>query len=1063
MALTIHLQNLPPDATSSNVRDFFEGLHIADGGVHITNSYDGSVFITFTSGGDAQAGMKLHNRMFFGERVKLSLCTEEEKCDRLRSLEEEEQILEDCQMYEDTRYEDDRTLDRYHYEDEQRQPHSRSWQSHPLPPGNQHESEIEETSWQKFYIHITNIDRSTTENGLREFLQGVVAHIPLGGIILKEDEYDFSLSHAYVELDNRRAFEISLKLDDSLVDGRRIRIERCSRHEFVEHQNRFYVRIQNIDKSISFDGLIDFLRGVAPFIPKSRICLKQGTYLSEAYVQLINKRAFDICLKMDDSLVSGRRVVITACSERDFEENISLERDGSWDKEEWNPQSDDVHFIERQRAKTYHVRLQNIDKSVTVIDVRQFAGVWASNMPRGGVFFLRQKNQKTQAFVEVDSEEAMKGLLAMKGQPLNGRPVKVIHCTKQVFDENRKVGTVKHGFYRPGAERGEVQKPSVPPENSSFRDDRFVERPPGFVERPPRLPRHLSQDAPPWVPGRMQASKNPASNAGSVSTTSLTRSSWPDVQHPQQTQEHPGECFVVLSNLLHGVTPPEIRSIFSRVIDLSVKDLKIVLDDENKTKRMAYIRVRSQRSLLQMLSLDNVWYKGAQVSVVKCTARDFYSKQHLEASPPKKEENEYPFLFLGGLDDSVSPKDIRNVFGVLSCSIPSDGILIRPDVRGNGKYVAFVRFEDQEILAQAQVIWKGIDHRIQINGKRVFISECSKKLVGKYNLENELAQFKINPQTASTKPGGFLRRDGGGRPKNHDNMTYMRVYEPQRKHMYSSQPATYTTSFQSGGVFSETSTASVSSSSLSERLRASLAGNPGLNLLDDEPRRRSRSPLSRDSRSRSRSPFQRRSASQSPQWKSRSRGTSQSQSRSWSRSRSPSRSRSRSPNWSRSRSPNRSRSRSQSRSRSRSPIFEEDRRSPVRRRSRSPLSGSFERRHERFSRSRSRSRGRSASRSPPRSMFTDDQIHRRESGNAPIIKTRSRFVRVSHLPSWANELWICDVFSDCNINKDSILIKYLGRSPLHAYVECMTDRDFVMAIKHDGMVFGTETICVEPL
>ena len=53
----IRLQNLPMEGRSIDIRRFFEGLEVPDGGVHIIGGEKGDAFIAFQSDEDARQAM----------------------------------------------------------------------------------------------------------------------------------------------------------------------------------------------------------------------------------------------------------------------------------------------------------------------------------------------------------------------------------------------------------------------------------------------------------------------------------------------------------------------------------------------------------------------------------------------------------------------------------------------------------------------------------------------------------------------------------------------------------------------------------------------------------------------------------------------------------------------------------------------------------------------------------------------------------------------------------------------------------------------------------------------
>lgn len=78
MSVIIRLQNLPLTANSIDIRSFFRGLSIPDGGVHIVGGKDGDAFIAFSSDEDARQAMALTGSSLQDSPVKLLLSSRTE-------------------------------------------------------------------------------------------------------------------------------------------------------------------------------------------------------------------------------------------------------------------------------------------------------------------------------------------------------------------------------------------------------------------------------------------------------------------------------------------------------------------------------------------------------------------------------------------------------------------------------------------------------------------------------------------------------------------------------------------------------------------------------------------------------------------------------------------------------------------------------------------------------------------------------------------------------------------------------------------------------------------------
>lgn len=78
MSIIIKLQGLPLEATSVDVRRYFLGLTIPDGGVHIVGGDDGTVFIEFASDEDARQAMARGDGNIKNSTIKLLLSSRTE-------------------------------------------------------------------------------------------------------------------------------------------------------------------------------------------------------------------------------------------------------------------------------------------------------------------------------------------------------------------------------------------------------------------------------------------------------------------------------------------------------------------------------------------------------------------------------------------------------------------------------------------------------------------------------------------------------------------------------------------------------------------------------------------------------------------------------------------------------------------------------------------------------------------------------------------------------------------------------------------------------------------------
>lgn len=78
MNIIIRLQNLPWSANASDIRQFFKGLHIPEGGVHIVGGENGDAFIAFSTDEDARQAMSMSGQKLKEVQVLLHLSSRAE-------------------------------------------------------------------------------------------------------------------------------------------------------------------------------------------------------------------------------------------------------------------------------------------------------------------------------------------------------------------------------------------------------------------------------------------------------------------------------------------------------------------------------------------------------------------------------------------------------------------------------------------------------------------------------------------------------------------------------------------------------------------------------------------------------------------------------------------------------------------------------------------------------------------------------------------------------------------------------------------------------------------------
>lgn len=98
MSIIIKLQGLPLEASSVDVRLYFLGLTIPDGGVHIIGGDEGTVFIEFANDEDARQAMARGVGTIKNSNVKLLLSSRSEMQSVIDSVKHQQTLLQQQQQ-----------------------------------------------------------------------------------------------------------------------------------------------------------------------------------------------------------------------------------------------------------------------------------------------------------------------------------------------------------------------------------------------------------------------------------------------------------------------------------------------------------------------------------------------------------------------------------------------------------------------------------------------------------------------------------------------------------------------------------------------------------------------------------------------------------------------------------------------------------------------------------------------------------------------------------------------------------------------------------------------------
>ncbi|MEQ2252106.1 hypothetical protein ILYODFUR_018317 [Ilyodon furcidens] len=236
MAVVIRLQGLSVTAGSADVRKFFTGLRIPDGGVHIIGGDLDEAFIIFASDEDARRAMARSGGLINGSPVRLLLSSKQEM---QHVLERTTQKVE----LEETRHPEGngRTARRSIDPDVGRRSSSRSAYS---PPTQRQQPSITDDP---FLVFLNGLPFSVTEGEVREFFHGLL----IDEIVLCKRETGQNNGKGFAKFSSREDTLEALKRDGKYIGSRYIDVRATTADNWLRAIGRMPAvvnTVENLDR-----------------------------------------------------------------------------------------------------------------------------------------------------------------------------------------------------------------------------------------------------------------------------------------------------------------------------------------------------------------------------------------------------------------------------------------------------------------------------------------------------------------------------------------------------------------------------------------------------------------------------------------------------------------------------------------------------------------------------------------------------------------------------------------------------------------------------------------------
>ncbi|XP_060906506.1 RNA binding motif protein 12Bb [Labrus mixtus] len=213
MAVVIRLQGLRTNAGSEDIRKFFTGLRIPDGGVHIIGGERNEAFIIFASDEDARRAMTRSQGVIKGSPVSLLLSSKTEMQNLL------ERSTKSAELDQKRRLEENARRARRSMDPEVgRRPVSRS--DHTPPPQHQ----VASSSIDDLFLFLKGMPFSVTEEEVRDFFSGLV----VDDIILFKNRKCLKSGKGIVKFATSQDAYEGLKRDRQYIQSRYVEVSRTT-------------------------------------------------------------------------------------------------------------------------------------------------------------------------------------------------------------------------------------------------------------------------------------------------------------------------------------------------------------------------------------------------------------------------------------------------------------------------------------------------------------------------------------------------------------------------------------------------------------------------------------------------------------------------------------------------------------------------------------------------------------------------------------------------------------------------------------------------------------------
>ncbi|KAM3928400.1 RNA-binding protein 12B-B-like isoform 1-T2 [Leptodactylus fuscus] len=334
MAVVIRLQGLPVVAGSVDIRHFFTGLQIPDGGVHIIGGNLGEAFIIFATDEDARRAMSRTGGFIKNSQIQLLLSSKTEMQNTLEISRKTNKnpkhpaVAPSGEMNRSAMTKKGANQNKFEkktYDSDFNNSGPKQRDSY----GQKYDRKEGNSSKDDVYVFLFGLPYSSTEEDIRRFFKG----LDVVDVVFLLRANGLKNGNAYVKFGSAKDADTAMNFNNEYIGNRFISISKATEDKWVKaggqldedyskqprrrtrsrspQNQQFYVHMKNLSYGVEKQDVKHFLG--APDMADSQIKFlldKYNNRTREGFIMLKSQRLYEKCLNLHKSNLKGRHVLI---------------------------------------------------------------------------------------------------------------------------------------------------------------------------------------------------------------------------------------------------------------------------------------------------------------------------------------------------------------------------------------------------------------------------------------------------------------------------------------------------------------------------------------------------------------------------------------------------------------------------------------------------------------------------------------------------------------------------------------------------------------------------------